>query len=356
MRLRQRRAPLLATLAAVALGAALVAACGGLFETALRLDAPPQRFAGADVVVSGTEHAELAPDGQPVALTERPRLPHGLADELRRVPGVRRVDADPYALAITTSRPDAVDAALAGRPLSVHTGDDRGRGELTGVAASRLKLILIASIFGGMALIVMAILVASIISLAVEQRHREFALLRTIGATPRQVRRLVVRQTVRPALVAAVAGAAAGPVLARELFTRFQDGGVVPSVLALRQGVIPLAAGALAALLVVRVAAGLAARRAGRVTLVEALGEVEAPETVGRVRLGLALLMVAGAVSCGVTTLFMPPANASATGGGTALRACSPARCSPRCSSTASARSSRASPRGSPASRAHWPS
>ena len=45
MRLRQRRAPLLATLAAVALGAALVAACGGLFETALRLDAPPQRFA-----------------------------------------------------------------------------------------------------------------------------------------------------------------------------------------------------------------------------------------------------------------------------------------------------------------------
>ena len=248
-----------------------------------------------------------------------------------------------------TSDPDAVRAALDGRPVEALTGDDRGRAEVVGVAAARLKLILIASIFGGMALIVMAILVASIISLAVEQRHREFALLRTIGATPRQVRKLVVAQTVRPALVAAVAGALLGPVLARELFTRFQDGGVVPGVLALRQGLIPLAAGALAALLVVRVAAGLAARRAGKVALVEALGEVEAPGTVGRVRLGLALALVVAAFACGVTTLFMPPANASATGGGTALRAPWPARWSPRCWSSASARSSRASRRGSPA-------
>ena len=89
MRLKQRRAPLLATLAAVALGAALVAACGGLFETALRLDAPPQRFAGADVVVAASEHAQV--NEHAVALTERARLPRGLADELRGVPGVTRV-------------------------------------------------------------------------------------------------------------------------------------------------------------------------------------------------------------------------------------------------------------------------
>ncbi len=165
MRLRQRRAPLLATLAAVALGAALVAACGGLFETALRLDAPPQRFAGADVVVAASEHAQV--NEHAVALTERARLPRGLADELRSVPGVTRVQADPFALAVRTSDPDAVRAALDGRPVEVLTGDDRGRGEVIGVAAARLKLILIASIFGGLALIVMAILVASIISLAV---------------------------------------------------------------------------------------------------------------------------------------------------------------------------------------------
>ena len=105
----------------------------------------------------------------------------------------------------------------------------------------------------------------------------------------------------------------------------------------------------------VRVAAGLAARRAGKVALVEALGEVEAPGTVGRVRLGLARALVVAAFACGVTTLFMPPANASATGGGTALRVPWPARWSPRCWSSASARSSRASRRGSPACRARWP-
>ena len=122
----------------------------------------------------------------------------------------------------------------------------------------------------------MAILLASITSLAIEQRHRELALLRTIGATPRQVRRLVVRQTMRPAFLAAAAGALAGPMFGRELFARVQHAGVVPDVLALRQGILPMVVGAVAALLPVRVSAGLAARRAARARLHEALGEVEA--------------------------------------------------------------------------------
>ena len=111
MRLRQRRAPLLATLVAVALGAALVAACGGLFETALRLDAPPQRFAGADVVVAGAEHAQV--NEHAVALTERPRLPRGLAGELRALPGVSVLAADAFSIALRTSDPAAVRTVLA---------------------------------------------------------------------------------------------------------------------------------------------------------------------------------------------------------------------------------------------------
>jgi putative ABC transport system permease protein len=325
-RLKQRRAPLIATLLAVALGAALASACGGLFETALRLDAPPQRLAAADVVVAPTEHAQLAAaegkPAQPVALSERGVLPAGVLATVRAVPGVTRARlvADLDAIAVSTRDPGAVKARLAGRPVAVLTGDDRGRAERTGVAASRLNLILLASIFGGMALIVMAILLASIIGLTIEQRHRELALLRTIGATPKQVRRLVAAQTMRPAFVAAVAGALAGPALARALFARVQDGGVVPDVLALRQGVLPVLAGALAALIVVRVSVALAARKAGRARMGEALGEVETlPGAVGPIRLGLAALMAVGAVSCGVVTLFMSPTNAAATGGGVAL-------------------------------------
>ena len=112
MRLRQRRAPLLATLAAVALGAALVAACGGLFETALRLDAPPQRFAGADVVVAPAPSTPQVNE-HAVALTERPRLPRGLAGELRALPGVSVLAADAFSIALRTSDPAAVRTVLA---------------------------------------------------------------------------------------------------------------------------------------------------------------------------------------------------------------------------------------------------
>jgi putative ABC transport system permease protein len=332
-RLKHRKAPLLAIVAAVALGAALMTACAGLLQTALVLDAPPHRLAGADVVVTASEHAQLAKAkgtaASPVTLSERARIPAGLTEEIATVDGVARALAHGSLGAIAiTARPGVdpgqlksrLDDRLEGRHVSVLTGDDRGRAEETGVAASRLKLVLLAGIFGGMALVVMAILLQSIIGLSIEQRQREIALLRTIGATPRQVRRMVVGQTMRPALLAAAAGAFVGPVLGRALFDRVKDGGVVPDVLALRQGVIPMAVGGLAALLVARVSAGIGARRAGKVRLNEALGEVEGePGKLGPVRVILAWVAVASAATSGVMTMFAPPENAAAIGGSVAL-------------------------------------
>jgi putative ABC transport system permease protein len=124
----------------------------------------------------------------------------------------------------------------------------------------------------------------------------------------------------RPAWIAALAGAALGPVFATALFARIQDGGVVPHVLVLRQGPEGIAVGALAALLIARVAAGLAARKAARAQLTSALGEVEPlPGALAPLRVVVAAVLAAGAVSCAVVTLFMSPTNAAATGGGTAL-------------------------------------
>ena len=334
-RLRHRRAALFATLMAVALGALLASACAGLFETALRLDAPPVRLADADAVVAPPEHATLAAgDGRPaqeVALVERGHLPAGTLEAVRAVAGVTRAELVPDlgVIAVNTSDPAALKDAPAGGAspsgttlagVTVLTGDARGRAEAVGVAGSRIKLVLLSSIFGGLALIVMAILLASIVGLAVEQRQRELALLRTIGATPKQVRTVVVRATMRPAYLAALAGAAVGPLVARALFARIQDGGVVPDVLVLRQGPQGIVVGALAALLLTRAAAALAARKAARASFAETIGEAETlPGTIAPVRLALAALLTAGAVSCGAITLFMSPANAAATGGGTAL-------------------------------------
>ncbi|WP_028063466.1 FtsX-like permease family protein [Solirubrobacter soli] len=355
-RLRHRRAALFATLVAVALGAALASACGGLFETALRLDAPPSpRLAAYDAIVAPAEHATLAAgDGKPaqqVTLTERGTLPAGTLDAVRATPGVTRADElrDLGAIGVKTRDVAALRARVAGAGeaaaagggdvaarggdiaarggqaaaaggATVLTGDARGRAEAVGVAGARIKLVLLSAIFGGLALIVMAILLVTIVSLAVEQRQRELTLLRTVGATPRQVRRLVVKATTRPALLAAVAGALAGPALAKLLFARIQDGGVVPEVLALRQSGIGILAGALGAFLITRVAVGLAARKAAKAKVGAALGEVEElPGTLHPARVAAAEVCAAGALTCAGVTLFMSPENAAATGGGTAL-------------------------------------
>ncbi len=116
-RLRHRRAALFATLVAVALGAALASACGGLFETALRLDAPPSpRLAAYDAVVAPAEHATLAAgDGKPaqqVTLSERGKLPAGTLDAVRSAPGVERADGRGRA---TLRQSIGVDDARRGR-------------------------------------------------------------------------------------------------------------------------------------------------------------------------------------------------------------------------------------------------
>ena len=148
-RLRHRRAALFATLVAVALGAALASACGGLFETALRLDAPAQRLADADAVIAPAEHATLAAgDGKPaqsVTLVERGALPAGTLAAVRRVPGVTsaRLSRDLGAIAVKSATSRRCDARWARAASRVLTGDDRGRAEAVGVAGSRIKLVLL---------------------------------------------------------------------------------------------------------------------------------------------------------------------------------------------------------------------
>jgi putative ABC transport system permease protein len=59
-------------------------------------------------------------------------------------------------------------------------------------------------------LVVMALVVSATISLSTRQRQRELALLRASGATPRQVYRMVVTETMVVATLATVCGLALG--------------------------------------------------------------------------------------------------------------------------------------------------
>ncbi|MFC9680318.1 FtsX-like permease family protein [Streptomyces sp. NPDC056948] len=132
---------------------------------------------------------------------------------------------------------------------------------------------------GGQVLTAMALLsafvtvfnVSSTFAFAVAQRRREFGLLRTIGATPRQVRRLVYGEALVVGVAGAGAGSIAGVALAPAMTGLLIDAGFQP--VGFEVGIrwwVPAAAWALG-VAVALAGAGAASRRASRVRPLEAM-------------------------------------------------------------------------------------
>src|SRR3712207_6590207 len=88
-------------------------------------------------------------------------------------------------------------------------------------------LIGLASSYSGLALFVVVMVVAAMVTLALRARRREFALMRTIGATSRQVRQQVSREVLLVALIAVPLGAAPGIFLTRLLDPFLRDAGML---------------------------------------------------------------------------------------------------------------------------------
>jgi putative ABC transport system permease protein len=100
--LRFRKAGFVATSVALLFGTAIVMACGGLMETGIRNNVPPQRLAEAAVVITGDRTYELpkADPGDPeedaatVVLPERVPVDASLVDKVDNIPGVSRAVGD----------------------------------------------------------------------------------------------------------------------------------------------------------------------------------------------------------------------------------------------------------------------
>jgi putative ABC transport system permease protein len=430
--LRYRAAASLATFMSVLIGCSLLIACGGLFESAIRLNATPQRLAAAPIVIGGSGGFKL-PDqeSETVPYTERAGVPLDAINKVTAVQGVGRAVPDvsfaaavvkdgapltggdtvlsghdwasagltPYSLtggtepgtpgqvvldqvtagdagvkagdkidivvngqrmgftvsgiaqpAQTVAAPalffsssdarqfarhpgtvdligvfpaEGVDAQeLAGRiagqlpELTVLTDDSRGSAEFVGVDASQLPLILLAGVFGGMVLVVMALVVSATISLSIRQRQQELALLRATGGTPKQVHRMVIVETMAVAALAVVGGVVLGSVMGEVIFALSAGRGVVPAALEFRQGIIPFAGGALIALLTAFVSAWFSALPAARARPIQALTEAAIPPVnVSAFRRQLAKLFALGTAALALLTMFMPAETAGATGG-----------------------------------------
>jgi putative ABC transport system permease protein len=430
--LRYRAAASLASFVAILIGCGLLIACAGLFETAIVLQAQPQRLAAAPVVVGGSSAFKLPDEeSEVVPYAERAGLSADQITKIGAVQGVQRVvpDVSFPAVLLTDGSPrdvgssvlsghgwdsaalggyvlregdqpqssgqvvvdagtaaDAgikaggkVDLAVDGKKqsftvsgiaepgqavrapafffsgsdarqfsphqgrsdlvgvlpsegvdtgelaariaeqvpgVSVLTGDERGSAEFLGVDNSRLPLILLAAVFGGMVLVVMALVVSATISLSVQQRRQELALLRATGATPRQVHRMVLAETMAVGAVAALCGVVLGSLLGNLIFDTSVSLGIAPEELVFRQGIIAFAAGVVATLVIVYAAAWFAALAASRARPIQALAEAAIPSAQVHPlrRTGAAVCAIATVLLAG-TTMFMPADVASAIGG-----------------------------------------
>ncbi|MFF7654800.1 FtsX-like permease family protein [Streptomyces sp. NPDC007983] len=198
----------------------------------------------------------------------------------------------------------AVRAAVRGSEgAHVLTGDarrladpdpDRDREALTAMNA-------LFGTAGGVTGFVSVFVVASTFAFAVAQRRREFGLLRTAGATPGQLRRMVFGEALMVGVLASATGCLLGAYGAPRLARWVVDGGVAPGWFAIGDHIWPYHVAFWTGLLVSLCGVAAASRRAGRTRPAQALREASVDTGSmprGRWLSGLALLVTTVVTLC----------------------------------------------------------
>jgi len=161
------------------------------------------------------------------------------------------------------------------------------------VSGLQTVLSLVATISGFITIFV----IASTFAFAVASRRQEIGLLRLIGATPSQVRRMVLGEAFVVALAAALTGAVLAQLATPLLLRKASYTDLAPVKLEPASPWVPLAIAVAAGLLVAMLGARSAARRAGRVGPIDALREAALePPRIGPVRIVFGLLFMAGSI------------------------------------------------------------
>ncbi|MFH9466544.1 ABC transporter permease [Streptomyces clavifer] len=275
----------------------------------LRADGPARQYTVSGLAGTGRNPGSPAVFFTEARLTELAGHP-GTVDAIGIVagPGVA-----PEALR------ESLRAAVAdtGGEVRVLTGAERGEGERVDAPGSRDDLLALLASLAGTVVMVALLVIASTLSQAVHQRSGELALLRAVGASPRQLRSAIGREAGRVAGAAALVGGIAAVPL----------GLAVRSLLATDPLPLPVpvwlpcaggAAGALVVALAARPVALLAARGITRMRPSAALDAAGAPEPSdpGRLRTVAGLLLaLAGVGSAGLATTQGGPAAALAASG-----------------------------------------
>ncbi|MFJ3998429.1 ABC transporter permease [Streptomyces parvus] len=186
-----------------------------------------------------------------------------------------RISPDIDALVVHADATAVRDALGPDSGMDVLTGHDRRRADPDPDRDAR-ALVSVNALLGtaaGITLFVSAAVVASTFSYAVAGRRREFGLLRTAGATPGQIRRTVLAESVLVGVAASAAGTLLGAGGAPLLVRRMTEAGLAPSWFALGDPSWPLHTAFWTGVSVATAAALVSCHRAGRTAPTEALRE-----------------------------------------------------------------------------------
>jgi putative ABC transport system permease protein len=285
--LRARWASFAGSFVAVALGVGVMTAMGlGLSASLDAPSRPPERFASSPVVVMGRDTLTVeVRRGPGTAQVSKPLAhPHPvdsqLLDRLSELGPVRQDGdrRDPVGVDAPAAAVRKVVREVAGDRARVLTGDARRLADPT-TERDAEALVAVNSLLGtaaGVSAFVSVFVTASTFAFVVALRRREFGLLRMAGATPGQVRRLLLGEAVAVGVLASAVGCALGSWGAPRLARALVDGGVAPPWFAVDGSSLsqwPYQVAFWTGVLVALSGAWAASRRAGRIGPVEALRE-----------------------------------------------------------------------------------
>ncbi|HEX6357551.1 ABC transporter permease [Actinophytocola sp.] len=199
---------------------------------------------------------------------------------------------------------DRIGQLLPGQNATLLAGDERGWAEHLESGSAGENLIVLAAVFGGLATGVMLFVVSTTLGLSIQQRQRELALLRAVGTTPGQLRRMVLGEALFMGVFAAGIGCLLGSVFGEWLFDRLASRGIVPAEMIHQTGWIPMVVAVGAVLIGSFFGALIAGRRAARTRPTDALADAAIQRKwLSWVRVLFAVLAFGGGLALFIVTI-----------------------------------------------------